>query len=964
MNSRSTIPPPIDFEALNGDITAGRRVVIVTPNRRLAAYLTNQFDAAQHRAGRRAWQCADILPLDTFLERSFRTLCSRATGCSLPMLLTASQSQFHWEELVRKSDADAELLNVPQAAHQAFAAWQLAHAWRLLPAMRAAAMHEDAKLFLSWVRRHEQVCREGNLIDGATLADFLATQLSSSNLALLAWWPQEVYAAGFDLMTPQRQQFLDACAAAGAQVKTVASCGKADCVKPTRVEFANEADEIRACAAWARQRLESNPASRIAIVVPDLKTARAHVSRALIDALSPLERCHVRSHHDDIAPLFNISLGQPLSEYPLVHDALELIEFSQARAIAYTRVSAILRSPYIVGARDEAAPRARLDVELRKRVAPDVGLISLQKRLSVAAKSGAPTSLARALVPCEKWLHAIDKVIALGPTPPRVNADGGAMGSSASPETWSLHFAAVLKRWGFPGEPGLDSIEFQVMNKFREALDNLASLRAVKLRLRAGEALAQLRRIVGDTVFQPEHAGSTAPPIQALGILESAGQNFDAIWITGLSDDAWPLTARPAAFIPAACQRAAGVPEASAVASLELDRRITEGWRTCAPDVIFSHARHASGHNADKQIRAASALIADLPLAEALVSPALASIDFAHAAQAVGMLEAIPDPAIEPLPAPTLVHGGANVFRDQAACPFRAFARHRLAAESLALPHAGLDHAERGILMHRVLYLVWGELGSHATLLALDKSAREKCVNSAVAKAIADARADSMENLTGRFAEIEHARLTRAVQQWLAYEAGRAPFEVVEREVKRNVTLAGLSLNLRLDRMDRLADGTHAVIDYKTGTAKFTSWLGTRPDEPQLPLYFATADALISVLAFARVKRGEPGKVFGFEGVSAAEDLLLDVAPIEKKRGMEKAGYVSWDVLTEEWDSSLRALAKGFGNGDAQVDPKHGGLTCAQCDLQSVCRVAERSEYAALDVGTDGDDIISAEGTE
>ncbi len=948
----------IDFAALQCDIAVGRRVVIVTPNRRLAAYLTTEYDRAQLRAGRRAWQSADILPLDTFLERSFRTLSTRATDPSLPTLLTALQSQFHWEELVRKSDADAGLLSVSQAARQAFAAWQLAHAWCLLPALRAAAMHEDAKLFLSWARRYEQICRERNLIDGATLADFLSTKLSQLSRAQLAWWSQEIHVAGFDIMTPQRQQFLDACAAAGTLVKMVASCENIDRMTLTRLEFADESDEIRACAAWARQRLEAKPDARIAMVVPDLASKRTHVSRALVDVLAPRERCQVRSHHDDIAPLFNISLGQPLNEYPLVHDALELIEFSQARSIAYTRVAAILRSPYVAGARDEAPSRARLDAELRKIVTPEIGLLALQKKMTVAAKSGAPLPIARVLNACEKWRRVIDKVIALGTAPPRSNANAGA---SASPEAWSRHFAAVLKAWGFPGEPGLDSIDFQVLNKFREALDNLASLRAVKPHLRGGEALAQLRRIVSDTVFQPEHSGATAPPIQVLGILESAGQNFDAIWVGGLSDDAWPLAARPAPFISAALQRVAGVPEASAPASLKLDQRITEGWRRCAPEVIFSHARHASGCNADEQIRAASALIADLPLAEALVSPALASMDFARAAQAIGRLEPIPDRTFEPLPAPTLIQGGANVFRDQAACPFRAFARHRLAAETLETPHAGLDHAERGILMHRALCLVWGELGSHATLVSLDETAREKRVNAAVTKAIADARADGMESLAGRFAAIEHYRLVRTIEQWLVYEVERVPFEVVEREVKRNVTLAGLSLSLRLDRMDHLADGTHAVIDYKTGAAKFTSWLGTRPDEPQLPLYFATADVVISALAFARLKRGARGKVFGFEGVSAAEDLLLDVAPIEKKRGMEKAGYVSWDVLTEEWDSSLRALANGFANGDAEVDPKHAGLTCVQCDLQSVCRVAELSEYAALDVGPDGDDATSSE---
>jgi len=43
------------------------------------------------------------------------------------------------------------------------------------------------------------------------------------------------------------------------------------------------------------------------------------------------------------------------------------------------------------------------------------------------------------------------------------------------------------------------------------------------------------------------------------------------------------------------------------------------------------------------------------------------------------------------------------MVKDQAACPFRAFAAHRLGAEGLQFPHTGLDALERGTLVHRVL---------------------------------------------------------------------------------------------------------------------------------------------------------------------------------------------------------------------------------------------------------------------
>lgn len=156
-------------------------------------------------------------------------------------------------------------------------------------------------------------------------------------------------------------------------------------------------------------------------------------------------------------------------------------------------------------------------------------------------------------------------------------------------------------------------------------------------------------------------------------------------------------------------------------------------------------------------------------------------------------------------------------------------------------------------------------------------------------------------------------------------------------------------MRLRLDRLDRLIDGTYALIDYKTGAANVAGWLGERPDEPQLPLYFQTAEQTISVLAFARVKRGARGRVFGFEGISAVENMLPDVAPIETKFGMEKKGYSSWDVLIAEWERSLSTLVKNFIRGEVLVDPKNGSLTCAQCDLQSLCRISEVNSAQSLD---------------
>jgi probable DNA repair protein len=416
------------------------------------------------------------------------------------------------------------------------------------------------------------------------------------------------------------------------------------------------------------------------------------------------------------------------------------------------------------------------------------------------------------------------------------------------------------------------------------------------------------------------------------------------LWVTGLSDDAWPLTARPNPFIPAVLQRRAGIPEASAEASLALDRHITEGWLRGATDVVLSHALVEGGEAGGEQARAASALIRHVALSGGIEAPVVAR--YAEQLQAIGRQEPIVEVGLMPLPVPTSLRGGATVLRDQSACAFRGFARHRLGATPLLAPAGGLDAAERGTLLHRVLNLVWSELKSHTGLISKEADAMHQLVKDAAGKAIREVHDKGAESLAGRFAVIERDRLVRVVVEWLDYERERAPFNVVACEQSRQATLAGLSMTLRLDRLDRLEDGTHAIIDYKTGQARVASWLGERPDEPQLPLYLHTAEQDISTIAYARVKRGERGKVFGFAGVSAVDGLLPDVTPIEQQRGMPDKGYVSWDVLVESWDTALTALANDFTHGVATVDPKHGGLTCAQCDLHGICRIAEWTGHA------------------
>lgn len=512
-------------------------------------------------------------------------------------------------------------------------------------------------------------------------------------------------------------------------------------------------------------------------------------------------------------------------------------------------------------------------------------------------------------------------------------------GRSAAPPAWAAHFAARLAAAGFPGERSLDSAEHQALLKWHEALARLGSLGVMTRTLTAEAARRHLRQFCVDTVFQPESGDA---PVQVLGLLESVGLEFDALWVTGLTDDAWPQSPRPNPFISVALQRKAGVPQASAEASLALDQRITQSWAHAAPEVVFSHGRMD-----EERALEASPLVAGY----AVVAPATLDIP-AFDCMREALFAAGRDPAvwsgIEDRVAPphgaTATRGGTAILADQAACPFRAFARHRLRAQGLESTEPGLGPAERGQLLHMVMARVWRQLGSHAALAAMEQPGLAALVADAARVAVATLWSERPGRLDGRFAMLERERLARIALDWLAIDRARAPFAVVLREDELVIEAGGLAFRGRVDRIDRLERGGLAVIDYKTGSPRVAGWLGERPDDPQLPLYALAAGDEVAAVAFACLKAGK----LGFAGLAREEGLLPEVKTVDKHRTAAKLA-ASWSELIDGWRLATAGLAAEFARGEARVDPKRPFATCKDCGLSALCRVRERLGALAAD---------------
>src|SRR6185503_5268874 len=171
---------------------------------------------------------------------------------------------------------------------------------------------------------------------------------------------------------------------------------------------------------------------------------------------------------------FDLSIGVPLDQYPLVAHALSIIRFSQ-ESVPFEDASRIVRSPFIGGAERELGARMRLETRLREKLEATV---SLPKLIAAAGQ----TPLLRAL---------LEKLYALRET---------GLFSQKTPAEWARHFSTVLNAAGFPGERALDSDEFQAQAKWHEALGELSRLDRVSGEMTFSGAFQILKKICADTL--------------------------------------------------------------------------------------------------------------------------------------------------------------------------------------------------------------------------------------------------------------------------------------------------------------------------------------------------------------------------------------------------------------------------------------------------------------------------------
>ncbi|MFK7893482.1 MAG: PD-(D/E)XK nuclease family protein [Granulosicoccus sp.] len=883
------------------DRVAGK-AVFLTVNQRLARHYLSRYQAWQSASGNLWWESPAILPLNAWMTQMY-TLAT-ATGRADRHLVPEIVARKAWKTLLSRH-ASATLLDTDSAAHLAEQAWQLGCAWRCRN-NQAHYLSLDQFTWQRWLGYYTEWLEQKNCIDNVMLPDVLSDLLSDADFC--THLPAEVLYDGFLQLTPQLRELFDALQGAG---MTLTQIDRQPAGSVHRLGFTDDGHELLEIARHMRAELEHNDQQSLGLVVPDLQSRRHLVIRAFDRVFFPGQSPDAIRR---AGRPYELSLGEPLSEQPVVATAMLILKLCHG-TLRGTELSALLLSPHWLGADAESHYWQTLDRRLREKGIRSMELATLQEQLYADS--------------------TLKKVLS------RLLAENHA---SASLGIWAARFDDWLRQFGWPRRDP-DSEEHQAIVSWMECLDDLQVLDDGEA-LSVQQAYAELQTLVQERIFQLE---TPAAPIQILGRLESHGLAFDCLWISGMDDEQWPPSATPNPFLAIAEQQASGVPQASALARLQLAEQEYSLWASQAPVMFVCHAGSRDG----KTLQAAR--LPEIPSSlshKSTVAQHLARVErpagdvdesLLEFIRSTFSVELVNDNYGPALPSGSQVAGGARLFEDQALCPFRAFARYRLAIRPLEEPGPGLDARQHGTLLHASLEKFWQAVKSHHELSRMTGEQIDDALQHIVREVLQDVV------LPEDLRQLEQTRLSQLLHHWIAeYELPRMPFDVMDLELEKSIEHGGIHMNVILDRIDRVGDSL-IVVDYKTGTRNQVSgWAEDRIVNPQLPLY-VLADVAISGAAFAQIA---PNKS-GFIGVAAEEDLLPGVSPTIKSPGAtgnKKTVPSDWMAWRQHWKLALDEIALEVRQGLASVTPVKGA--CTHCELKPLCRV---DESARSDESAEGD---------
>jgi len=828
-------------------------------------------------------------------------------------VLSQFEAQLIWEAILetesqKRLDENGQplnLLNLSSTAKQLYQAWSYWMGW--LNAEQRAAMAdqhldaEEVELFKTALQRYQEALDKHHWQDAVLHQEqslqWLAEGKGRSSL------PTHFELHGFDEITPFMQGWQACLESFGCKVIEHKNDALQSPESVALYKALDQQDEVQQVALWAvqqwlmRQQNQAAHTIKIGVVAPNLSDYKAPLTRALNEQLALMQQQHLPLHNTATESLFNVSLGVSLTEVPLVQNALLTLKlFCQPkRNCSYADWSSWLISPYTQG---DLVKRQKADSKLRTKQWTSFKWPAL---VASDISDALPDKLKKTLL---EWQSIIEEKSTV----------------KLSVSEFVSLVSECLKTLGWCSSRTLSSDEHQQQQAWFKTLEQFAGLTETQGKQPLSHWLMVLQRFVSEAVHQSQSKG--LQPIQVMGMLEAGGQQFDALWVMGLTDEAWPRVPNPNPFLPMLLQRTHKMPRCDAQKELLYAQQVTERLSASAAQQVWSYASQQGE-------------------AEMLISPLLETERFRDAVtysrqpyqtlaqasyQQRKALEWVLDNRGPEIPIddqnPVKAPGGTGILQAQSQCPLMAFIDYRLGARNnLKTVEEGLQQTNQGTLIHEILEHFWLEFKNQSKLFTLSDDALQEALKKHIS--------ERFEGLSNAFDEhylnLEQARIFELLCQWMELEKKRPAFSVIDTEQEKKIVLAGIEFNVIVDRID-LVEGQKVILDYKTGKATVKNLLSMPIKAPQLAVYLFTNDDAVSGLGYGLLHSDDGVKISAIaedESVFDAKygDKLFSISAFSKLS--EKEGGDFYEVAWTDFLASLRQevldLAASIQQGEADM---------------------------------------------
>ena len=918
------------------------QTVHITANSRLTAEIKQQAILSSQQ---KVVQTPKVMTLSQWWQewQTAALLNGELSASDLPnKILNAFEAQWLWEQLLQKElderqqaiDPEDEaddtesvehtnrlkpiaLLNVHTTAKQLYQAWMLSAEWLPDDWHNQTFLSDEAELFNRVLHRYLQHLKAKNWQDEALLAQQRLHWLAEKQFGAKRL-PQQFQLHGFDDLSPNIIKWQKAVEAMGCVVVSDIAiessiempANKAVLQqKPLGFYPAQDAfDEAEQAVSWAIHQLAQQLQTKrfeqikIAIVAPNVNEYKTTLLQCLDEQLylNGLGKLQTQNQTSVAvtSKLYNLSLGESLFSVPLIENAWQTLNlfFQPNKSVTYQAWSQWLISAYTLG---DFGLRQQADAEFRRLQWANV---LWPKLLETQAAKNLPKSLKTAI---ENALLLNEK-----------QAKGSVNLPTFIDQAWQ-----ILACLGWPGNRTLNSDEFQQKTAFENSLTQFAKLTEIGGKQSYSKWLNLLKRYLTEQVHQSQSVGYQ--PIQVMGMLEAGGQQFDGLWIMGLSNEAWPRMPNPNPFIPMHLQRQFGLPRSDANRELVYAQNISQRLVRSANEVVWSYPTQ----NGEAILLPSSIL----PKAEAMFDKVFTyqALPFQTLAETMmalrevnedtkdGLLWELDAQGVE-IPEGSMAPGGTGILQAQSQCPLMAYIDYRLGAKyGMQQVEDSLQNTNQGTLIHTVLEHFWLETKTQVAMLSLSHEQLMDRLQNHIQTAFESLQ----QSLAKGILEVEQARVQDLCMQWLELESQRQSFSVLQTEQEHWITLAGIQFKIIIDRVDEV-DGKAVILDYKTGKASINSLLNTPLKAPQLAVYLLAVQQDIGGIGYALLHSDDGVKI---SAVVEEEDVLLSksrsIQVFAKMAEKEGGDYydASWSDFLDHLKQQVLELAQQIQQGQAQM---------------------------------------------